>query len=66
MLSCVTTTVNVGAAPTCSGLKSSQAVIMVILVSIVFCGLVFPTGPSAQQVPVSGYTGAGDTVLVYR
>ena len=32
--SCVTTTVNVAAAPTCPGLKSSQAVIMVILVSI--------------------------------
>ena len=56
------TTVNVAAAPTCPGLKSSQAVIMVILVSIVYSGLVFPPGPSAQQVPVSGYTGAGDTV----
>ena len=54
MPSCVTTTVNVGAAPTCPGLKSSQAVIMVILVSIVSSGLVFPAGPSAQQVPVSG------------
>ena len=52
--SCVTTTVNVGAAPTCPELKSSQAVIMVILVSIVYSGLVFPAGPSAQQVPVSG------------
>ena len=63
--SCVTT-VNVTAAPTCPGLKSSQAVIMVILVSIVYSGLVFPPAPSAQQVPVSGYTGAGDTVPVYR
>ena len=54
--SCVTTTVNVAAAPTCPGLKSSQAVIIVILVSIVYSGLVFPAGPSAQQVPVSGYT----------
>ena len=61
MPSCVTT-VNVAAAPTCPGLKSSQAVIMVILVSIVYSGLVFPPGPSAQQVPVSGYTGARDTV----
>ena len=60
------TTVNVAAAPTCPELKSSQAVIMVILVSIVSSGLVFPPGPSAQQVPVSGYTGAGDTVPVYR
>ena len=66
MASCVTTTVNVAAAPTCPGLKSSQAAIMVILVSIVYSGLVFPPGPSAQQVPVSGYTGAGDTVPVYR
>ena len=51
--SCVTTTVNVAAALTCPGLKSSQAVIMVILVSIVYSGLVFPPGPSAQ-VPVNG------------
>ena len=49
-------TVNVGAAPTCPGLKTSQAVIMVILVSIVYSGLVFPPAPSAQQVPVSGDT----------